>query len=67
MTAPKLEINDTIRVLDSIPNSFLPISGTTVCSRPIIAPTNALTRTRIRNWFMFAFRPNLIAGELSFS
>ncbi len=64
LTAPKLAINDTISVLDSIPNSFLPISGITVCSRPIIAPTNALTKTRIENWFMFGRKPSLIEGTL---
>jgi hypothetical protein len=41
-------MNETINALDSIPNSILPISGTTVCSNPIIAPTKALTKTRIR-------------------
>jgi hypothetical protein len=64
LTAPKLAINDTINTLDSIPNSFLPISGTTICSRPIIAPTNALARTRVENWFMFGRRPNLIGMEI---
>ena len=48
-TRPKLAINDRIMALDSMPNSSLPISGTTVCSRPIIAPTKALTTMRITN------------------
>lgn len=49
LTAANLAMNDTIIAFDSIPNSFLPISGTTVYSSPIIAPTNAFTKTRIRN------------------
>jgi hypothetical protein len=64
LTAPKLAINYTINALDSIPNSFLPISRTTVCSKPTMAPTNALTKTRTRNWLMFGRKPNLIAGAL---
>ena len=29
-----------------------------------MAPTNALTKTRTRNWLMFGRKPNLIAGAL---
>ena len=64
LTAPKLAINETINALDSIPNSSLPMSGTTVCSRPIIAPTNALTKTRMENWLIFCLKPRLIGLAL---
>jgi len=33
-------------------SSLLPISGTTVSSNPIIAPTKALTKMRIRNYWI---------------
>src|SRR6266540_4292452 len=50
-----------------MPNSFLPISGTTVCSNPIIAPTKALTRTRIRNCWIFWRKPSFISLAPLFS
>jgi hypothetical protein len=58
--SPKLAINDKIIALDSMPKMSLPIRGITVCSRPIIAPTKALTKTRIRNCPMFCCNPCLI-------
>jgi len=64
-TMPKLAIKDKISVLDSMWNMSLPINGTTVCSRPTIAPTNAFTNTRIKNWLMFGLRPNLMVFESS--
>ena len=59
-TNPKLAIKDTINTFDWIPNSLTPISGTTVCSNPIIEPTNALTKTRIKNYIRLGRKPNLI-------
>lgn len=37
-----------------------PRRGTTVCSKPTMEPTKALTITRIRNCVMFALSPSLI-------
>jgi len=45
-------MNDTIIALDSILHLLLPISGKTVSSNPIIASTKALTKIRIRNYWI---------------
>lgn len=61
LTIPKLAIKDKINALDPKSNSSFPNIGMTVCSNPIIAPTNALTIINKRNWLMLGFRPSLIA------
>ncbi len=63
LTAPKPPMNDRINAFDSIPNSSLPINGTIVYSRPIIAPTNAFTKSRTKNCLMFGPRPSLIESN----
>ena len=63
LTKPKLAIKDNINALDSKLNSSFPKMGITVCSRPIIAPTNPFTSINKRNWLMLGFRPSLIELE----
>jgi hypothetical protein len=58
LTKPKLAIKDNINELDSKSNSSFPKIGMTVCSRPIIAPTKALTTINNTNWLMLGFKPN---------
>src|SRR5581483_2392035 len=58
---PKLTMKETMAVLETSPNSFSPINGTTVLSRPTIIPTNTLIRTRSENWPTFSRRPNFIS------
>ena len=56
---PKLMMKETISVVDAMPNSFEPISGTTVLSIPTIPPTKALTRTSNANCRQFSRNPSL--------
>ena len=49
LVTPKLTMNETIAVFDARPNSRSPMSGTTVRSRPTMAPTKALISTRSEN------------------
>jgi hypothetical protein len=57
-------MKETMAVLDTRPNSFSPINGTTVLSKPTIIPTNMLIKTRSENWPMFSRRPNLISLDV---
>jgi hypothetical protein len=65
LTAPKPPMNDKINTFDSMPNSSLPINGTIVYSRPIIAPTNAFTKSRTKNCLMFGAKTKLDRVELT--
>src|SRR6266496_608229 len=58
LTIPKLTIKERVSDLDVSPKSALAISGTTVRSKPTIAPTNALTMTSSVNCCQFASRPS---------
>src|SRR5579863_7930693 len=54
LVTPKLTMKETMAVLETRPNSFSPINGTTVLSKPTIIPTNMLIKTRSENWPMFS-------------
>jgi len=56
---PKLAMNESTAGVEERPNCCVPTSGSTVRSRPTIAPTNALRRTRIENWPRLARNPSL--------
>jgi hypothetical protein len=58
LTSPKVTMNEKMAVLSISPNSWAPMSGTTVRSRPTIPPTKALTSTRRANWPRFSRRPS---------
>lgn len=62
---PKLTMKETMAVLETSPNSFSPISGTTVLSNPTIIPTKTLMRTSRENCPRFSWRPNRIVPFLS--
>jgi hypothetical protein len=53
-------MKETMAVLETSPNSFSPISGTTVLSNPTIIPTKTLMRTRMENCPRFSRRPKRI-------
>ena len=56
--APKATTNVRMAVFELSPKSSSPISGSTVRSRPTIAPTSALIATSNVNWPAFARRPS---------
>src|SRR6266545_5145038 len=58
---PKLTINDVTAVLELSPNSCSPRSGSTVRSRPTIAPTKAFRKTRSENCGRFSRSPSRIS------
>src|SRR5574341_513410 len=62
LTTPKLTMKETMPVLEVRPNSRSPMRGTTVRSRPTMAPTKALISTRSENWPRFSCRPNRMSG-----
>ena len=51
-------MNEKTTTSEPIPNSSVPMSGTTVRSRPTMPPTKALTRTRSENCARFSRRPS---------
>ncbi len=61
-TTPKLMMKETTSVVEAIPNSSAPISGTTVRSIPTIPPTKALIRTSNENCRQLSLSPSL-TGE----
>ena len=61
-TTPKLTMKETTSVVEVIPNSSEPISGTTVRSIPTMPPTKALIRTSKANCGQFSLSPSL-TGE----
>ena len=58
---PKLTMNDVIAVFELRPNSCSPRSGSTVRSRPTIAPTKAFRKTRSPNCGRFSRSPSRIS------
>src|SRR3990170_3628675 len=58
LTAPKLMMKERMTLLEARPNSCSPRRGTTVRSRPTMAPTKALTNTRSANFGRLARRPS---------
>src|SRR5438876_28341 len=58
LTMPKLTRNDRTIVLEASPNSCPAMRGTTVRSRPAMAPTIALMTTTSTNWRQLAPRPS---------
>ena len=58
LTTPKLTMKETTSVVEAMPNSSEPISGTTVRSIPTMPPTKALIRTSKRE-----LRPVLLQPE----
>ena len=63
LMSPKVMMNEKMAVLRTSPNSWEPMSGTTVRSRPTIPPTKAFTRTSSENCPRFSFRPSWIVGD----
>ena len=51
-------MNEKTTTSEPIPNSSVPMSGTTVRSRPTMPPTKALIRTRSENCARFSRRPS---------
>jgi hypothetical protein len=62
---PKLTMKETMSVVDAMPNSSDPMSGTTVLSIPTMPPTNALISMSSPNCPMFAPRPRRTSGPLA--
>jgi len=56
-TTPKVATKESTAPRDASPNSASARRGSTVRSRPTMAPTKALTRTSSRNWCQFSRRP----------
>ena len=50
-------MNEKMAVLRTSPNSWEPMRGTTVRSRPTIPPTKAFTRTSSENCCQFSLSP----------
>src|SRR6266498_4448574 len=63
LTIPKLTIKESVSDFEVSPKSDSAMRGTTVRSRPTIAPTNALTITSRVNCCQFASKPS--RGELA--
>src|SRR5437879_10678137 len=57
LVTPKLTMKETMAVFETKPNSFSPISGTTVLSSPTIIPTKALITINSENWPRFSQIP----------
>ncbi|OIQ67726.1 hypothetical protein GALL_506940 [mine drainage metagenome] len=55
---PKLTMKETTIVVEAMPNSSDPISGTTVRSIPTMPPTKALITTSKANCGQFSLSPN---------
>jgi hypothetical protein len=55
---PNVMMNEKTTISEPIPNSLVPISGTTVRSRPTMPPTKALMRTRSENCGRFSRSPS---------
>src|SRR6266511_4564553 len=62
LTTPKVTMKESTALLLARPNSTCASRGSTVRSRPTIAPTNALTSTNSQNWRQLARRPSATAG-----
>src|SRR6266508_2214047 len=62
LTTPKVAMKESAALLLARPNSTCASRGSTVRSRPTIAPTNALTSTNSQNWRQLARRPSATAG-----
>ena len=59
LTTPKLTMKETTSVVEAMPNSSEPISGTTVRSMPTMPPTKALIRTSSANCRQLARSPSV--------
>ena len=62
LMTPKLTMKETMSVVDAMPNSSDPMSGTTVLSIPTMPPTNALISMSSPNCPMLALRPKRTSG-----
>ncbi len=58
LTTPKAMMKENTTTSEPMPNSPVPMSGTTVRSRPTIPPTKALTKTKSENCCQFSRRPS---------
>jgi hypothetical protein len=65
LASPNATMNDSTAALELRPKSSRPISGSVERSKPIIAPTNALTATSSENCARFSRSPSSTRRRLT--